>query len=70
MWDLDGNEYIEFNNGLRSTTLGHGFEPVVRAARRRMADGRQLRPPAPDSNAKPPSASLTLFRAQKWSSSV
>ena len=39
VWDLDANEYVEFNNGLRSTTLGHGFEPVVRAARSWLADG-------------------------------
>ena len=39
VWDIDGNEYVEFDNGLRSTTLGHGFEPVVRAARSRLADG-------------------------------
>jgi glutamate-1-semialdehyde 2,1-aminomutase len=31
--DIDGNEFVEFGNGLRSTTLGHGFEPVVRAVR-------------------------------------
>jgi glutamate-1-semialdehyde 2,1-aminomutase len=39
VWDLDGNEYVEFNNGLRSTTLGHGFEPVVQAARQWLGDG-------------------------------
>jgi glutamate-1-semialdehyde 2,1-aminomutase len=39
VWDLDGNEYVEYNNGLRSTTLGHGFEPVARAARGWLADG-------------------------------
>jgi glutamate-1-semialdehyde 2,1-aminomutase len=39
VWDLDGNEYVEFNNGLRSTTLGHGFEPVVRAVSKWLADG-------------------------------
>jgi glutamate-1-semialdehyde 2,1-aminomutase len=39
VWDLDGNEYVEFNNGLRSTTLGHGFEPVVRAVRKWLDDG-------------------------------
>jgi glutamate-1-semialdehyde 2,1-aminomutase len=39
VWDLDGNEYVEFNNGLRSTTLGHGYEPVVRAANKWLADG-------------------------------
>jgi glutamate-1-semialdehyde 2,1-aminomutase len=39
VWDIDGNEYVEYNNGLRSTTLGHGFEPVVRAARGWLGDG-------------------------------
>jgi glutamate-1-semialdehyde 2,1-aminomutase len=39
VWDLDGNEYVEFGSGLRSTILGHGFEPVVHAARSQLADG-------------------------------
>lgn len=39
VWDLDGNEYIEFGSGLRSNVLGHGYEPVVRAARGWLADG-------------------------------
>jgi glutamate-1-semialdehyde 2,1-aminomutase len=39
VWDIDGNEFVEFGSGLRSTTLGHGFEPVVRAAQRQMAEG-------------------------------
>jgi glutamate-1-semialdehyde 2,1-aminomutase len=39
IWDIDGNEFVEFGSGLRSTTLGHGFEPVLRAAQRYMADG-------------------------------
>lgn len=39
VWDIDGNEYVEFGNGLRSTTLGHGFEPVVRAATRWISEG-------------------------------
>ena len=39
VWDLDGNEYVEFGSGLRSVTLGHGFEPVLDAVRRRLADG-------------------------------
>ncbi|HWF82698.1 MAG TPA: glutamate-1-semialdehyde 2,1-aminomutase [Streptosporangiaceae bacterium] len=33
VWDIDGNEFVEFGNGLRSTTLGHRFEPVVNAVR-------------------------------------
>jgi glutamate-1-semialdehyde 2,1-aminomutase len=34
VWDLDGNDYVEFGSGLRATTLGHGFEPVRDAVRR------------------------------------
>ena len=32
VWDLDGNEFIEYGMGLRSVTLGHAFDPVVEAA--------------------------------------
>ena len=39
VWDLDGNEYVEFGSGLRSVTLGHGFEPVLAAVRRWLAAG-------------------------------
>jgi glutamate-1-semialdehyde 2,1-aminomutase len=39
VWDIDGNEFVEFGSGLRSTTLGHGFEPVVSAVQRQLADG-------------------------------
>lgn len=39
VWDPDGNEYIEYGMGLRSVTLGHGYEPVVEAAHRAMARG-------------------------------
>src|ERR1700750_2661310 len=39
VWDIDGNEYVEFGSGVRSNVLGHGFEPVVRAVRRWLDDG-------------------------------
>jgi glutamate-1-semialdehyde 2,1-aminomutase len=39
VWDIDGNEYIEFGSGLRANLLGHGHEPVLRAARDAMAVG-------------------------------
>jgi glutamate-1-semialdehyde 2,1-aminomutase len=39
VWDLDGNEYIEFGSGLRSAILGHNFEPVLQAVRGRLGDG-------------------------------
>lgn len=32
VWDLDGNEFIEFGGGVRSVTLGHGRREVCDAA--------------------------------------
>ena len=37
--DLDGNWFIEYGMGLRSITLGHGYEPVVDAVRTAAAEG-------------------------------
>jgi len=31
IWDVDGNEFIEYGIGLRSVSLGHAFEPVLKA---------------------------------------
>jgi glutamate-1-semialdehyde 2,1-aminomutase len=39
VWDVDGNEYVEYGMGLRSVTLGHGFRPVVEAVCSAIADG-------------------------------
>jgi len=39
VWDVDGNEFIEYGAGLRSVTLGHAYAPVVEAAIRAMRDG-------------------------------
>jgi len=39
VWDLDGNEFIEYGMGLRSVTLGHAYEPVVEAAYKQMQMG-------------------------------
>jgi glutamate-1-semialdehyde 2,1-aminomutase len=39
VWDLDGNRYVEFGNGMRSTTLGHGFAPVVESVKRALDGG-------------------------------
>lgn len=36
VWDLDGNEYVEYGSGLRSVSLGHAHPRVVEAV------GRQL----------------------------
>lgn len=31
VWDVDGNEYLEFGSGLRSVVLGHGHPDVLNA---------------------------------------
>lgn len=39
VWDVDGNQYVEYGMGLRSVTLGHGYRPVVDAVSRAIAGG-------------------------------
>jgi glutamate-1-semialdehyde 2,1-aminomutase len=39
VWDLDGNEYIEYGAGLRSVSLGHVHPKVVEAVRRQLQLG-------------------------------
>ncbi|MEN8230619.1 MAG: glutamate-1-semialdehyde 2,1-aminomutase [Bacteroidota bacterium] len=46
IWDIDGNEFIEYGMGLRSVTLGHGFEPIVEAAYKQMQMGNNFVRPA------------------------
>jgi glutamate-1-semialdehyde 2,1-aminomutase len=47
VWDVDGNEYIEFGSGLRSVTLGHAYPPVVQAATAQLAHGSNFVRPHP-----------------------
>lgn len=47
VWDMDGNEYIEYGMGLRSVTLGHAYRPVVEAAYAEMLNGINFTRPAP-----------------------
>jgi glutamate-1-semialdehyde 2,1-aminomutase len=47
VWDLDGNEFIEYGMGLRAVTLGHAYEPVVQAAYQQMKLGANFTRPAP-----------------------
>ncbi|MDO1449410.1 glutamate-1-semialdehyde 2,1-aminomutase [Rhodocytophaga aerolata] len=46
VWDVDGNEYMEYGMGLRSVTLGHAYEPVIEAACRQMQSGINFNRPA------------------------
>ena len=46
VWDVDGNEFIEYGSGLRAVGLGHAFPAVVEAARAQMALGANFVRPA------------------------
>lgn len=39
VWDLDGNEFIEFGSGVRSVTIGHACQPICEAAYQAMIRG-------------------------------
>jgi len=39
VWDVDGNEFIEYGMGLRAVSLGHGYRSVAEAAYRQMLLG-------------------------------
>lgn len=46
VWDLDGNEYVDCSMGLTSVSIGHGYEPVVRAVCEAAAQGTNFQRPA------------------------
>src|ERR671921_2684538 len=46
VWDVDGNEFVEYGMGMRAVTLGHGYEPVVEAVRAALIDGGSFSRPA------------------------
>jgi glutamate-1-semialdehyde 2,1-aminomutase len=39
VWDVDGNEFVEYGMGLRAVTLGHAYGPVVDAVREVLSRG-------------------------------
>lgn len=47
VWDLDGNEYIDFRNGLGPISLGYRFPAVDEAVRRQMERGMIFSYPHP-----------------------
>jgi glutamate-1-semialdehyde 2,1-aminomutase len=45
VWDVDGNEFVEYGMGLRSVCLGHAFPSVIEAAQRQMLLGSNFSRP-------------------------
>ncbi|MEP9396658.1 glutamate-1-semialdehyde 2,1-aminomutase [Mesorhizobium sp. KR2-14] len=39
VWDVDGNQYIEYGMGNRAVGLGHAYPPVLRAVEKALHDG-------------------------------
>jgi len=46
IWDVDGNEFIEYGMGVRSVSLGHAYNSVVDAAHKQMLKGNNFIRPA------------------------
>ncbi|SRR6266540_1492804 len=46
VWDVDGNEFIEYGMGLRAVTLGHAYPAVVEAVRESLSLGTNFTRPA------------------------
>jgi len=46
VWDVDGNEFIEYGSGLRAVALGHAYAPVIEAARCQLEMGSNFVRPA------------------------
>lgn len=46
VWDVDGNEFIEYGNGLRAVGLGHAFEPIIEAVAAQLKMGANFGRPA------------------------
>lgn len=46
VWDVDGNEYVEYGMGLRAVSLGHAYPDVVHAARAQLLLGTNFTRPA------------------------
>jgi glutamate-1-semialdehyde 2,1-aminomutase len=46
VWDVDGNEFIEYGMGLRAVTLGHAYPSVVAAAAQELQNGSNFTRPS------------------------
>src|SRR5947209_1453885 len=47
VWDVDGNEYLDWCMGLRSVILGHGYQRVLAAVNAQLTKGSNFLRPSP-----------------------
>ncbi len=48
VWDIDGNEYVDFHNGYGVMVMGHAHPKIVQAVRERVAKGTHFAQPTED----------------------
>jgi glutamate-1-semialdehyde 2,1-aminomutase len=48
VWDVDGNEYVDYHNGYGVMVMGHAHPVIVEAVRRRVALGTHFAQPVED----------------------
>ena len=48
VWDVDGNEYLDFHNGFGSMVQGHAHPAIGRAIQERYASGTHFAAPTED----------------------
>jgi len=46
VWDLDGNKFLDCSMGLTSVSLGHAYEPVLKAVREELEKGVNFQRPS------------------------
>ncbi len=46
IWDIDGNEYLDCPMGLTSVSLGHAYEPVLKAIQNELKNGVNFQRPS------------------------
>src|SRR5579864_2268108 len=48
VWDVDGNEYVDFHNGFGVMVVGHAHPKIVEAVKHRIELGSHFAQPVPD----------------------
>src|SRR5467141_5070265 len=48
VWDVDGNEYVDFHNGFGVMVVGHAHPKIVEAVRRQIERGSHFAQPVED----------------------
>ena len=54
VWDVDGNEYVDFHNGFGSMVQGHSHPAIVEAVQRQVARGTHFAAPVDRINGMTP----------------